>query len=77
MPDAADTDERIRRVFAALSEEPQSLEALEQETGLSAKQLRKVLDARTDVVREGHWKKGAPYTYRLPPEDPIHTLPSF
>jgi hypothetical protein len=74
-PEAADSEDRARRIFAALSEEPQTLETLVEETGLSAKQLRKTLDAPNDeVIRDGRGKKGDPYTYRLSPADAI--LPS-
>lgn len=74
-PETADSLERDRRIFAALSEEPQRLDTLVAATGLSAKQLRKVLDgSHDDVIREGRGKKSDPYTYRLVPSDAV--LPS-
>src|SRR5688500_14461049 len=74
-PEAADSLERDRRIFASLSDERQTLEALVEATGLSAKQLRKVLDVSPDdVIREGRGKKGDPYTYRLAPGNAV--LPS-
>jgi hypothetical protein len=63
-----------QRVLGALASGPRTIQALQEELGLSDKVVGGALDQlklASKVARHGLGKKGDPYTYSLPPGDEV------
>jgi hypothetical protein len=71
-------EERIARVWAALSDTPQDIDMIAAETDLTPKQVRpllKALETQARVIRQGGGVRKDPFTYRRGAGDAIPSRP--